>query len=151
MKNLVFALSFLFLVNLQGQKISVGFVMAPQITSSDFKEIKQINPLHLMLTYSKDSNQDFNLGYTVIFKNIALNYRYKNYYVVNLINIDNQPHFFGLGITIPISKFNPAVLFIEPGTLYSFEKKNKFPLILSAGIFIPFKKLIYEKTKRSPS
>jgi hypothetical protein len=148
MKKLVFLL--LLVVNfLQAQKISVGFVFAPQITSSNLKDIKQINPLHLMLTYSKDSNQDFNLGYTPMFKNIALNYRYKNYYVVNLINIENQPHFFGLGITFPISKFNPAVLFIEPGILYSFKGENKFPLILSAGVFAPFKKTIYQKKQGS--
>lgn len=148
MKKLVFL--FLLFVNLlQAQKTEIGFIFAPQITSSNLKDIKQINPLHLMLTYSKDSNQDFNLGYTPMFKNIALNYRYKNYYVVNLINIKNQPHFFGLGITFSISKLNPAVLFVEPGTLYSFKGENKFPLILSAGVFVPFKKTIYQKKQGS--
>lgn len=150
MKRLVFL--FLLCVNLlQAQKISAGFVFAPQLTSSNFKDLTQINPLHLMLTYSKDSNQDFNLGYTVMFKNIATSYRYKKYYVFNLINTNKQPNYFGAGITLQISKLNPAVFFIEPGTIYSFKKKNTFPLILSTGIFIPFKKLIYEKKQGGSS
>ncbi len=148
MKKLVFI--FLFFVNLlQAQKISVGFVFAPQVTSSNLKKWEQINPLHASVWYQLNENLFFQTGYTVQYEKLIFAAGYKNLYAVNLLSTNTDKNFFGLGIIFPISKFNPSVLFIEPGTLYSFKGKQEFPLILSAGIFIPFKKLIYEKQKGS--
>ena len=150
MKKLVFLLLFLFCVNfLQAQKISIGFVFAPQITCSNLKNWKQITPLHTCAWYQSNENFFLQTGYTVSSKNLIFAGGYKSFYAVNLINMDKGLNFFGVGMVFPFSKFNPSLLFIEPGTLYSFKGENKFPLILSTGIFIPFKKLIFEKTKGS--
>lgn len=141
MEKLVFV--FLLFVNfLQAQKIEVGFMMVPQITSSDFKAPTQTNPLHAGLWYHFNENIFLILAYTAQSENIFSGLVYKNYYLVQSLNINNNSNYSGLGIVFPISRFNPATLFFEIGTSYSFKEKNNLPVILSTGIFIPFKKEI---------
>lgn len=150
MKRLVFL--FLLSINiLQAQKISVGFVFAPQITSSNFKSWQQISPLHTVIMYQPNENLYFQTGYTVQYSNLIFAGGYKNLYAINLINTNKGLNFFGSGIVFPISPFNPSTVFVELGTNYSFKEKNNFTLILSMGIFVPFRKLIYEKKQGGSS
>ncbi len=92
MKVLVFV--FLVSVNiLQAQKISVGFVFAPQITSSNLKQWEQINPLHACVWYQPNDNLFFQTGYTVAGKNLIFAGGYKSFYAVNLVNVNKGLHF----------------------------------------------------------
>jgi hypothetical protein len=149
MKKLVFVL--LLFVNLsQAQKIEIGFMLVPQITSSNFKAPEKIAPLHSGIWYNFKDNKTFTaIAYTVENKNLFFAIGYENYYVVKSFNLNNNGNYVGFGTTFPISRFNPSVLFVELGTSYYFKEKNNFPLILSTGIFVPFRKLIYEKKQGS--
>jgi len=148
-KKLVFI--FLLLVNLlQAQKIEVGFMLSPQIFSVNFNEPQKSVPLFAGVWVHLNKNKFTALAYDAENKNIFSVFGIKDYYLINGFNLAKNPNYTGIGKIFEIEKITP-VIFTEIGTNYSFKEKNNFPIILSTGVFIPFRKLIYEKTKRSPS
>ncbi len=138
MKNICFLFLFCaFGLNLSAQKLSIGINLAPQIYTVDFKKPKQFNPVHTLVWYQISEKITIAGGYTVLTDNLVNAFIYENWYAVHLVNTAGESNFLGIGHTFPVPK-TQAALFLELGTLY----ERKMQVVLSAGVFIPFKKKI---------
>lgn len=123
-----------FALSLNAQKLSIGVNLAPQVYTMDFKKPAQISPVHTLVWYQISEKFTVAGGYTVIADNIVTAGIYGDLYLVHLVNTAGNSNFLGLGYTFPVPK-TQAALFLELGTLY----ERKMKIVLSAGVFIPFK------------
>ena len=137
MKKIIFS-SVLFCVfglNINAQKLFVGFNLAPQINVINFKKDTQSLPLHTML-WCDFASASLAVGYTVAGNNFVQAIVMPQWYVVNLINSAGKPNFIGVGYVIKVPETKEAIFF-EVGSNYDRSLSTKsFNCTISAGIFI---------------
>ncbi len=121
--------------------VYLGFNLAPQVYTVDFKKPQQTIPVHALVWYEINENVTIAGGYTVLNDNIVTAVIVKNHYFVFLHETTGKVtnglayrNFLAIGHTFPVPK-TQASLFLEFG-MYA---ENPIKTILSAGVFIPFK------------